>query len=153
MGEAISCSNCARQTPDHLSCSDLGRAQTQAQPSLRLWGLPECLNLRGLDLGSAYNPGLASDSSQQSNLEPKQCWQGKHTCREWGQTQCGQDTARTCQCYLFAASLPPHSTTEQVSLKVSTTAPLVPGQKSDTEETSKEKKLKQREPPWKWQVQ
>ena len=45
---------------------------------------------------------------------------------------------------LFAASLPPHSVTEQVSLKkVSTTAHLVPGQKSDTEETSKQKKLKQ----------
>ena len=51
---------------------------------------------------------------------------------------------------LFAASLPPHSTTEQVSLKkVFTITPLVSGQKSDTEETSKQKKLKQREPPWK----
>ena len=43
--------------------------------------------------------------------------------------------------------------TEQVSLKkkkkVSTTAPLVSGRKSDTEETSKQKKLKQRELPWK----
>ena len=43
-------------------------------------------------------------------------------------------------------SLPPHSATEQVSLikkkkKVSTTAPFVSGQKSDTEETSKQKKL------------
>ena len=45
-------------------------------------------------------------------------------------------------CYLFAVSLPPHSATEQVSLKkVSTTSPLVSGQKSDTEETSKQKKL------------
>ena len=59
---------------------------------------------------------------------------------------------RHCEhtCYLFAASLPPHSATEQVSLKkVSTTAPFVSGRKSDTEETSKQKKLKQREPPWK----
>ena len=40
--------------------------------------------------------------------------------------------------------------TEQVNLKkVSITAPLVSGWKSDTEETSKQKKLKQREPPWK----
>jgi len=39
---------------------------------------------------------------------------------------------------LFAVSLPPHSATEQVSLKkVSTTAPLVSGRKSDTEETNK----------------
>ena len=56
----------------------------------------------------------------------------------------------TRQCYLFAASLPPHSATEHVSLKeVSTTARFVSGQKSDTEETSKQKKLKQRELPWK----
>ena len=40
--------------------------------------------------------------------------------------------------------------TEQVSLKknkVPTTAPFVSGQKSDTEEMSKQKKLKEREPP------
>ena len=37
--------------------------------------------------------------------------------------------------------------------KVSTTAPFVSGWKSDTEETSKHKKLKQREPPGKQQVQ
>ena len=48
----------------------------------------------------------------------------------------------------FAASLSPHSATEQVSLKkVSTTARLVSGWKSDTEETSKQKKLKQGELP------
>ena len=57
----------------------------RAQPSLRLCGVPEYLNLSGLDLGSAYNPGLASDSSRQSNLEPKQCRQGKHTRSERGQ--------------------------------------------------------------------
>ena len=40
--------------------------------------------------------------------------------------------------------------TEQVSLKkVSTTAPFVSGKKPDTEEISKQKKLKQREMPWK----
>ena len=44
--------------------------------------------------------------------------------------------------------LPPHSTTEQVSLKkVTTTAPLVSGLKLDTEETSKQKKLQQMEGP------
>ena len=84
----------------------------QAQLSLCFCGVPEYLNLSGLDLGSAYNPGLASDNSWQSNLEPKQCRQEKHTRLEWGQTQCGQDTASTCQCYLFAVFLPPHSTTE-----------------------------------------
>jgi len=115
--EVISRSDHTRQTSHHLSCSDLGRAQTQAQPSLHLWGLPECLNLSSLDLGSAYNPGLASDGSQWSNLEPKQCRQGKHTRCERGQAQCAWDTVSTRQCYLFAASLPPHSATEQVSLK------------------------------------
>ena len=34
-----------------------------------------------------------------------------------GKTQCGSGTESTCLCYLFAASLPPHSATEQVSLK------------------------------------
>ena len=70
---------------------------------------------------------------------------------EWGQAQSGRGTVSVRQCYLFAVSLPPHSTTEQVSLKkkkVSTTAPFISGRKSDTEETSKQK-LKQREPPWK----
>ena len=61
----------------------------QAQLSLHLLGLPKCLNLSGLDLGSAYNPGLASDSSQQSSLKPKQYTQGKHTRREREQAQCG----------------------------------------------------------------
>ena len=42
-------------------------------------------------------------------------------------------------------SLPPHSATEQVSLKkekkVSSIVPFVSGRKPDTEETSKQKKL------------
>ena len=80
-------------------------------------GVPKYLNLSGLDLGNAYNPGLASDSSRQSKLEPKHCRQGKHTRHEQGQTQCGRDTESTHPCYLFAVFLPPHSTTEQVSLK------------------------------------
>ena len=127
--------------------------KTQAQPSLCLWGLPECLDLSGLNLGGACSPGAASDGSRWSNLEPEQCGQGGYTRHEPGQTQCGWGTASTCQCYLFAASLPPHSATEQVSLKkVSTTAPFVSGWKSNIEETSKQK-LKQRETPWKWQEQ
>ena len=44
MGEAISHSDHARQTPDHLSCSDLGRAQntgpTESVP-LRTTRVPE----------------------------------------------------------------------------------------------------------------
>ena len=60
------------------------------QPSLHLWGVLENLNLSGLDLGSARNPGPASDSSQQSNLEPEQYRLGKHTRHEWGQTNVTQ---------------------------------------------------------------
>ena len=61
----------------------------QAQLSLRLCGLSEYLNLSGLDLGIAFNPGLASDGSQWSNLEPEQYAQGGHMHREQGQAQCG----------------------------------------------------------------
>ena len=63
--------------------------QAQAQSSLRLCGVAENLNLSSFDLGSALNPGLALDSSWQSNLEPEQYRLGKHTLRERGQTQCG----------------------------------------------------------------
>ena len=88
-GEAISHSDHACQAPGHLSCSDLGRAQNTGPTESAPLGVPEYLNLSGLDLGSVYNPGPAPDSSQQSNLEPKQCRQGKHTRGEQGQTQCG----------------------------------------------------------------
>ena len=90
------------------------RAKTQVRLSLRLSGVPENLNLNlnGLDLGSAHNPGPASDSCRQSNLEPEQCRLGKDTQRERGQTQCGQDTVSTRQGYLFAVLLRHHSTTE-----------------------------------------
>ena len=91
--------------------------KTQAQPSLHLWGLPECLNLSGLDLGGACSSGPALDGSWKSNLEHEQCGQGGHRRQELGQTQCSWDTESTCQCYLFAASLLPHSVTEQVSQK------------------------------------
>ena len=117
MGEAIRRSAHTHPTPSHLSCSDLGRAQnagpTESAP-LRPTRVPKP---EWLTLGSAYNPGPASDRSWQNNLEPKQCRQGKHTRRERGQAQCSRDTASTCQCYLLAVSLPPDSTTEQGSLK------------------------------------
>jgi len=93
--------------------------KTQAQQSLHLWGLPECLNLSGLDLGVACSPGLASDGSQWSKLEPELCGQGGCMRREQGQAQCSWDTASTRQCYLYATSLLPHSATEQVKLKES----------------------------------
>ena len=80
--------------------------KTQAQLSLHLWGLPECLNLSGLDLGGACSPGPASDGSQWSNLEPEQCGQGGYKGRERGQAQCG---LRHCEHtpVLFVCSVPP----------------------------------------------
>ena len=117
MGEVISCSDCAHQTPHHLSCSDLGKAQnagpTESAP-LRTPRVPEPERLRP---GKFIQPRALLRQFQQSNPEPKQCRQGKHTPRERGQSQCGREPASTRQCYLFAASLPPHSKTEQVSLK------------------------------------
>ena len=129
---------------------DLGRAQnagpTESVP-LRTTRVPEPEWLRP---GRCMQPRAGLRRFRRSNLEPEQCGQGGHTHGERGQAQYGQDMVSTRQCYLFAASLPPHSATEQVSLKkVSTTNHLVLGWKSDTEETSKQKKLKQREPPWK----
>ena len=73
-----------RQAPGHLSCSGLGRTQHQVQPSLRLCGVPENVNLSGLDLRSACKPESPSDSSRQSNLESEQCRLGKHTRCERG---------------------------------------------------------------------
>ena len=93
--------------------------KTQAQQSMHLCEVTENLNLSCLDLGSARNPEPASDSSCQSNLEPEKCRPWKHTRHERGQTQCVWNTVstpHTRQWYLFAVFLPPHSTTEQVSL-------------------------------------
>ena len=104
------------QTPYHPSCSELGRAQNSGpmeSAPLRTTRVPEPERLRP---GRCIQP-RAGLRSWQSNLEPKQCRQGKNTRHEQGQTQCGRDTASTRQCYLFAVSLPPHNTTEQVSLK------------------------------------
>ena len=78
MGEGISCSLQLGATTraKHLVTSAAqtwDRCKMQAQPNLRLCGVSKNLNLNGSDLESARNPGPASDSSQQSNLEPKQC--------------------------------------------------------------------------------
>ena len=81
--------DCAHQAPGHLSCSDLRKAQNAGPTKYALCGVSENLNLSGLELGSACNPGCTSDSFWQSNLEPEQGRLGKHTRRERGQIQCG----------------------------------------------------------------
>ena len=78
-GEAINHSDHTRQTPGHLSCSDLQRAQNAGPTKSAPLRSTQDLNLSGLDLGSAYNPGPAPDSSRHSNLEPKQYRQKAHT--------------------------------------------------------------------------
>ena len=119
-GEVIGPSDHAHQTPGHLSCSNLGRAQnagpTEFAP-LRTTRVPEPEPLRP---GKCIQHMAGLRQFPAERLEPDQCRQGKHKHRERGQTQCGQDTAstpHTCQCYLFAVFLPPHCTIEQVSLK------------------------------------
>ena len=145
---------CARQAPGRLSCSDNRRAQnagpTESVPLWSTWE-PEPEQLRP---GKCMQPRARS---LHSNLKPEQCRLGKLTHREQGQAQCCWDTVstpHTRQWYLFAVFLPPHSTTEQVSLNKRPPRPLVSGRKLDTEETCKHKKPnKHREPLWKWQVQ
>ena len=88
MGEVISRSNCAHQTPHQLSCLDVGRAQNTGPTESTTEDYPSA-RLSGLDLGNACSPGLASDSSWWSNLEPEQCGQGGHTHPEQEQAQCG----------------------------------------------------------------
>ena len=75
-GQAISRSDRAHQTPHHRAAQSWEGHKTQAQQSLHLWGLPECLDLSGLDLGGSCSPGLASNGSLRSNLEPELCGQG-----------------------------------------------------------------------------
>ena len=101
------------------------RHKTQARPSLHLWGLPECLNLSGLDLGGACSPEPASDGSWWSNLEPEQSGQGGHACCEWGQAQCGWDTASTRQCCLQRPSLPQREWTSEPQKSVHCCPPCV----------------------------
>ena len=95
--------DCARHAPGHLSCWDGGRHRTQAQPSLRLWGGPEDLNLGALDLGSARNPGPASDSS------PRAPWGLSSVDRERAHALSGQTQRTHARVAVF-------STTEQGSL-------------------------------------
>ena len=49
--------------------------KTQAQPSLRLWGLPECLNLSGLDLGAQPRAGLWLFPAEQPRAQA--VWAGR----------------------------------------------------------------------------
>ena len=65
--------------------------KTQAQQSLCPCGVPENLNLSGLDLGSARNPGPTPYRATWSLS--RVVWENTH--HEPGQTQCDRDTAST----------------------------------------------------------
>ena len=96
-----------------------GRHKTQAQPCLRLCGVPKNLNLSGLGLGRAHNSGptpwraaWSLSSIDRGSTHP---WVGGRG----GGSQCGQNTGsapHTRQWHFSAVPLPPHSTTEQVNL-------------------------------------
>ena len=121
-GRCIRCMSylrhCVHQAPTHLSYLDLGGDKMHSSSgSVTMWStweherlkpgkctkakvrLEQCScratwNLSSVDLESAHHLGLQ-------------------------QTQCSPSTVNiphTCQWYLFAVSLPPHGTTEQVSL-------------------------------------
>ena len=101
--------------------------KTQAQPSLCLCGVPESLNLSGLDLGRACNPGPSLDSSP---AEQPGAWavQTGKAHMPWAGTnpvwpRCSEHP-HTCQWYLFAVFLSLHSITEQVSLNKWPPSPL-----------------------------
>jgi len=117
MGEVINRSDQAHQTPGHLGCWDLGNTQnagpTKSAPLMSI-RVPEPEQLRPV---KSIQPRDSLRQFPAEQIEPKQCRQGKHTRHERGQTQGGRDTASVSQCYSFAASLPPQSRTEQVSLK------------------------------------
>ena len=106
---------CARQAHGCLSCSveEAQNAGSMESGSLWITQEPEPEWLR---------PGKCTQlraHSLKNRLEPGQCRQGKHTCCEQGQTQCGWNTVstpHTPQWYLSAVLLPPHSTTELANL-------------------------------------
>ena len=150
---------CSLIEPCHLSCSDLGRAQnthpTESVPLWNTWELePEQLRSRKCMKHRTHigqYPWRATWSL--SSVDPES------TClHEWGQTNCGpytMSTPHTQQWYLLAVSLPPHNTTEQVSLnKWPPFPPCVRVEITHWRDLqTEEAKIKKRELLCKWQVQ
>ena len=106
-----------------------GRHKTQAQPSLRLCGVPENLNLSSLGLGSACN--------------------SEHMRREWVKPRVA-GTLRVLPTHasdicLQCPSLPAAQLNKR-TLTRDHLRPPVSGWKLDTKETSKQKPNKHREP-------
>ena len=90
--------------------------KTHAQLSLCLRGLPKNLNLSGLERGSARNPGPTPCRATWSLSSTD--WESTHTMSRGKPS--AAETLRTLPTHasdiFFSVFLPPHSTTEQVSL-------------------------------------
>ena len=153
-GEVISRSDHARQTPHHLSCLELGKAQNtgpmESAPLRTIW-VPEPERLRP---GICMQPRAGLWQFPVKQPKAWAVWAGRVQVPWAG---AGPVWLRHCEhtTVLFVCSIPPspqHDWTRKPKKSVHH-RPLVSWRKLDTEETSKQKKLKQREPPWKWQVQ
>jgi len=146
--EAISRSYHARQTPHHLSCLDLGRAQnagpTESAP-LRTTRMPEP---EQLGPGRYMQPRAALGLFSAEQPRARAVWAGRLHA-----PLVGADPVWLRHCertpVLFVCSILPPSPqrnwTSQPKKKkkknVSPTVPFVSGRKPDTKETSKQKKL------------
>ena len=128
MGHAISRSNCTGQTPRHLSCSDLGRAQnagpTESAPLRTTW-VPEPEQLRP---GRGMQPRASLGWFPVEQPRAWAVWAGRVHAPWVG---AGPAWLRHCKQtpVLFVCSVPPspqHYWTSE-SKKVSTTAPLYQG--------------------------
>ena len=125
MGEAISCSDCSRQTPHHWNYLDLGRAQntgpTKSAP-LRTTRVPESEQLRP---GRCMQPRAGLRRFPVEQPRAWAVWAGRAQAPWVG---AGPVWLRHCKHMpvLFVCSVPPSPQHDWISepKKVSTTAPL-----------------------------
>ena len=157
----ISCSNCIRQTPHHWKSSiclvflvwaariwegsgkGLGRHRSESVPLRTTW-VPEPERLRP---GRCKQPRAGRGWFPVEQSRAWAVWAGKLTCAvSRGRPSVAEALqAHASLIYLQRPSLPTARLNKwalkKKKKKVSTTAPFVSGRKSDTEETSKQKKL------------
>ena len=129
----------ARQGRGHLSCSDLGWVQnagpTKSAPLWSTWE-PEPEQLR---------PGKCMQTRAHIRQFPAEHivdWESTHTMSGGKHSVAESLWAHASSIFLQSFSLPKAQLNKRDQKKVTTTVPLVSGWKLDTEETSKQKKLK-----------
>ena len=128
MGEAISCSDCTRQTPHHLSCSELGRAQnagpTESAPLRTSW-VPKPERLR---TGRCMQPRASLRRFPEEQHRAWAVWAGRAHAVSAGASPVW---LRHCKHtpVLFVCSIPPSLQRDWTSepKNVSTTTPLRQG--------------------------